>query len=265
MPNFLPDPTDSHFSKEADAWVRDTANKLGEFFGQQVHHSGSAFGASSYIPFGLKQIRVSRHLNGDMQGQSSYHVRIQKDAAELVKEVAARNQAQAKELEAQRATELPLQFSRAAPTAGAGVWQSPEPTKFDQWTYLLQDKQIDTKRVLNAIKSTGQQVDDAQDVYLQETLYHGRTAKRVKDFAEQEERPLMELMRDKGLSLRQVEEYLHARHAPEANKALAERNPSAEVIAANLKAAQAAGDEGCVRLLRRQSLFTIRLHDYSCI
>jgi len=41
-----------------------------------------------------------------------------------------------------------------------------------------------------------------------------------------------------------VEEYLHARHAPEANKALAERNPSAEVIAANLKAAQAAGDEG---------------------
>ncbi|MBV2215743.1 MAG: hypothetical protein KUL84_01055, partial [Diaphorobacter sp.] len=70
--------------------------------------------------------------------------------------------------------------SSGTAAADAGVWQVPEPTRFDNWTYLLQDKQIDTKRVLNAIKNTGQQVDDAQDVYLQETLYHGRTAKRVK-------------------------------------------------------------------------------------
>jgi len=119
----------------------------------------------------------------------------------------------------------------------AGVWQAPEATKFDQYTYLLQDKQIDSKRVVNAIKENGKQIADDLDVYLQETLFHGRAAKRVKDFAEQEELPLIELLRDKGLELSELEEYLHARHAPEANWEMSERNPNKAMIEERLKKA----------------------------
>jgi len=120
---------------------------------------------------------------------------------------------------------------------GAGTWQAPEATKFDQYTYLLQDKQIDSKRVVNAIKENGKQIADDLDVYLQETLFHGRAAKRVKDFAEQEELPLIELLRDKGLELAELEEYLHARHAPEANAEMSERNPNKAMIEERLKKA----------------------------
>jgi len=130
-----------------------------------------------------------------------------------------------------------IRFSRASPTTGAGVWQAPEATKFDQYTYLLQDKQIDSKRVVNAIKENGKQIADDLDVYLQETLFHGRAAKRVKDFAEQEELPLIELLRDKGLELSELEEYLHARHAPEANWEMSERNPNKAMIEERLKKA----------------------------
>lgn len=120
---------------------------------------------------------------------------------------------------------------------GAGTWQAPDTSKFDDLAYLLQDKQIDTKRIINAIVEKSGKIDDAKDVYLQETLFHGRAAKRVKDFAEQEELPLIELLRDKGMELAELEEYLHARHAPEANWEMSERNPNKAMIEERLKKA----------------------------
>jgi GNAT superfamily N-acetyltransferase len=105
----------------------------------------------------------------------------------------------------------------------AGGWDLPASTKFDDLVYKLQDKHVDTKRVIESIEAVRGQVDQDSDVYLQEELFHGRSAKRVEDFATDELKPLMQEMAKQGLSMDQVEEYLHARHAKEANALIASR------------------------------------------
>ncbi|WP_405118729.1 LPD38 domain-containing protein [Pseudomonas leptonychotis] len=109
--------------------------------------------------------------------------------------------------------------------AQSAAWSSPSASQWDDLTYKLQDKHIDTKRVLEAIRATGKAIGDDLDVYLQEELYHGRTAKRTEDFVTQELEPLMQYLAKAGLKMQDVEEYLHARHAREANRVIAERNP----------------------------------------
>lgn len=116
----------------------------------------------------------------------------------------------------------------AAPT---NVWDSPEPSKIDNIIYALQDKHVDTKRVIQAINDFAGQVRDALDVYLQEELFHGRTAKRVQDFVKQELKPLLTEMTMRGVKsaadIADFEKYLHARHAEERNLEMQRRNPTA--------------------------------------
>ncbi|MBK8772477.1 MAG: hypothetical protein IPM06_18925 [Rhizobiales bacterium] len=81
-----------------------------------------------------------------------------------------------------------ISFSRAP--MPAGTWGSPEPTKLDDAIYTMQDKHIDTKRVVEAIRKVSGQIADRFDPYLQEELYHGRSAKGVKDFLDTELIPL---------------------------------------------------------------------------
>lgn len=115
-----------------------------------------------------------------------------------------------------------IRFSRAT---GTSAWDAPEPSRFDALAYKMQDKHIDTKRVVESITKTVGQVKDSLNVYLQEELYHGRAARRVADFGGSELKPLLNQMRMAGLSLDDVEEYLHARHAKEANALIASREP----------------------------------------
>lgn len=116
--------------------------------------------------------------------------------------------------------------SETTPTGRDASWDTPAATKFDDLVYKLQDKHIDTKRVIEAITGTGKAIADDLNVYLQEELFHGRTAKRTQDFVQKEVQPLMEFMQRSGLTMDQVEEYLHARHAREANAVIARRNPN---------------------------------------
>lgn len=78
--------------------------------------------------------------------------------------------------------------------ADDGAWEVSEPSKMDDVIYSLQDKHIDTKRVMAAIRATGKQIADAVDPYLQEELFHGRAAKGVKDFLDLELRPMLAQM-----------------------------------------------------------------------
>lgn len=105
------------------------------------------------------------------------------------------------------------------------VWGVPENTWFDDFVFKTQDKLIDLKRVTEAIRKSAGKITDDINAYLQEELFHGRAAKRVEDFGRQELEPLMKAIGDAGLTIADVEEYLHARHAPEANRVIAERNP----------------------------------------
>lgn len=121
----------------------------------------------------------------------------------------------------------PVRFSRApaATATPATGWDAPVKTGFDDVIYKLQDKNIDLKRVVEAITKSAGQVADSIDAYMKEELFHKRAAKRVADFGTQELRPLMNQMRMAGLSMDDVQEYLHARHAKEANAVIASRNP----------------------------------------
>lgn len=110
--------------------------------------------------------------------------------------------------------------------SGTSNWDEPLPSKWDDYAYKLQDKLIDLKRVIQDItKWTGALADDI-NVYLQEELFHGRTAKRVQEFARMELNPALKALSDSGMQLSDLEEYLHARHAKEANRVIAARNPN---------------------------------------
>ncbi len=104
-------------------------------------------------------------------------------------------------------------------------WDAPEASKFDDLVYKLQDKQIDTKRVVEEIRKTGKALADEKDVYLQEELFHGRAAARTEDFVNNELSPLITEMKMRGIDIAALDEYLHARHAEEANELIADRNP----------------------------------------
>lgn len=99
-----------------------------------------------------------------------------------------------------------------------------DPGHLDNLIYTLQDKHVDTKRVLQAIKAQ-RQVLEAHDPYLQEELYHGRSARRVESFIADELKPLFVAMAQQGVTLDDFEKFLHARHAPEANAQIARVNP----------------------------------------
>ena len=110
-------------------------------------------------------------------------------------------------------------------TATGAIWDSPSASKWDDTVYKLQDKQVDLKRVIESIRDASGAIADDLNVYLQEELYHGRAAKRTEDFVNMELTPLLEQLSKDGLSMADLEEFLHARHAKEANEAIAKRNP----------------------------------------
>lgn len=117
-----------------------------------------------------------------------------------------------------------VRFSVAS-SSQPSSWASPAESAFDNLIYKMQDKHIDTKRVVDAITKTVGAIKDSLNVYLQEELFHGRAAKRVADFGARELTPMLNQMRMAGLSMEDVEEFLHARHAKEANAVIAQRNP----------------------------------------
>src|SRR6185437_12331940 len=105
-------------------------------------------------------------------------------------------------------------------------WNSPEPSKLDNLIYTLQNKHVDLKRVVEAIQTTSGKLADQWNAYLQEELFHGRAAKRTQDFVNRELKPIMMGMKLRGQTVKDVDDYLHARHAEEANKLIADRNPN---------------------------------------
>ena len=98
-------------------------------------------------------------------------------------------------------------------------------TSRDNLIYLLQNKQIDLKRVIDGIRSAGKDIADKWNAYLKEELFHGRSATRIKFFMDRELQPLLKKMESAGISLDQMDEYLLARHAPEANSYIRSINP----------------------------------------
>lgn len=110
-----------------------------------------------------------------------------------------------------------------------GTWSitvDPKMELQDGIIYKMLDKNIDVKRIVEAVKSTGKQIASQWNPYLQEELYHGRTANASQEFRDKEWLPLLEDMRDKGVTVGELEKYLLNRHAEDYNKLVAKRNPN---------------------------------------
>jgi GNAT superfamily N-acetyltransferase len=102
----------------------------------------------------------------------------------------------------------------------------PEMSFMDDVIYKYGDKLIDTKRLIQSIQSTGRKIDERFDAYMKEENYHGRLAKRTKNFLNDEMRPVLEDMQERGVTLDELETFLLNRHAKEANAYIARINPT---------------------------------------
>lgn len=114
-----------------------------------------------------------------------------------------------------------------------------EPGKMDDVVYQLQDKLIDVKRLQKNIEKSGKQIGADANVYRAEELYHGRAAKRAKDFVSRELNPLIEDMKSKGVPLEALDEFLHASHAKERNEQIRKVNPDMQDGGSGMTDAQA--------------------------
>ncbi|THJ32423.1 hypothetical protein E8K88_12040 [Lampropedia aestuarii] len=139
-----------------------------------------------------------------------------------------------------------IRFSRVPQAAQSVLTKTQDAVKkltgydsMDAAIYAWQDKFIDLKRIQQTIKDLGGTVSEINDAYRGEELFHKRVAKRTQDFMRDELRPLLKGMNDSAVSIEQMEQFLHARHAPEANKVLAERNLSEKELDAKRAAADA--------------------------
>ena len=110
-----------------------------------------------------------------------------------------------------------------------GTWSiTPDPKMElqDGLIYKLLDKNIDVKRIVEAVKKTGKEIASQWNPYLQEELYHGRTANAALEFQDKEWLPLLKDMEAKNVTIGELEKYLHNRHAEDYNKLVAKRNPN---------------------------------------
>lgn len=125
------------------------------------------------------------------------------------------------------------------------------PEALDKMLYEFQDKLVDLKRLRQHIAALGGTVNDLNDAYLGEELFHARLAKRTHDFIDTELRPMLAAARAADIGVPMLERYLHARHAPEANRVLAERNPSQAMV--DMARAKAAAQVRELQLQRQRS------------
>ncbi|HDK16970.1 MAG TPA: hypothetical protein ENG75_03390 [Nitrospirae bacterium] len=93
--------------------------------------------------------------------------------------------------------------------------------------YKAQDKFIDIKKIQKLIEKDSV-ITEGNDAYLQEELFHGRVAGKMDDFLDDHVEPLVKVISESNLTIEEIEEYLHARHAPEANAQLKRINPEIE-------------------------------------
>lgn len=113
--------------------------------------------------------------------------------------------------------------------SAAAPWTVPEPGAGDAFIRAIQNNKIDLKRLRDALAEQFGRLPVATDAYLGEELYHGRVSARVMNLHDTKINPLLQKIavagKNAGVTVADVNEYLHARHAPERNAAMQAINP----------------------------------------
>ncbi|EMG9443117.1 hypothetical protein V5268_004363 [Escherichia coli] len=102
---------------------------------------------------------------------------------------------------------------------------TPEETIASRFVRQMQDKFQVLKAVQENIRKTGGKVDDSNNAYMAEELFHGKAENDLNVMKERYVQPLAKLLADYKIAQADLDEYLYARHAPERNVHIAKINP----------------------------------------
>ncbi|ENY7288936.1 LPD5 domain-containing protein, partial [Escherichia coli] len=102
---------------------------------------------------------------------------------------------------------------------------TPEETIISRFVRQMQDKFRVLKAVQENIRKTGGKIDDSNNAYMAEELFHGKAENDLNVMKERYVQPLAKLLADYKIAQADLDEYLYARHAPERNAHIAKINP----------------------------------------
>ncbi|HAG6587201.1 hypothetical protein KQ660_19615 [Escherichia coli] len=102
---------------------------------------------------------------------------------------------------------------------------TPEETIALRFVRQMQDKFQVLKAVQENIRKTGGKIDDSNNAYMAEELFHGKAENDLNVMKERYVQPLAKLLADYKIAQADLDEYLYARHAPERNAHIAKINP----------------------------------------
>jgi hypothetical protein len=122
-----------------------------------------------------------------------------------------------------RAKQFEVEYTNTADMINRGLRKVPfvgkrvKDTTAEDLIIKMQDRMLPLGRMVDEVRKSGGTVVDASDIYMTEELYHGRAGAAVDDRAKRLYKPVFDAMRTLGVSEKDLDDYLTARHAPERN------------------------------------------------
>ncbi len=138
--------------------------------------------------------------------------------------------------EAMYGAEDGLRFSRT----DSDTFAKPEETHLKVALRKIADKFQVLKDLQKNIQDSGGTVDESNDAYLAEELFHGKTEEDLRQMRETFIKPLADKMAKFGIEQAELDQYLYAKHAPERNAHIAEINPELQEAGSGMSDAKAA-------------------------
>jgi len=119
-----------------------------------------------------------------------------------------------------------IRFSRStAPALDPQPFGPPSDTLIRRLVSKIADKHTVLKGVQKNIQEQFGEIPEPANAYRAEELFHGKVENDIRLIQENMVEPLAKAMSENDVSLKQLDEFLYALHAPERNRAIAERNP----------------------------------------
>ncbi|EJP3659533.1 hypothetical protein NUR12_001117 [Salmonella enterica] len=132
---------------------------------------------------------------------------------------------------------------------------SPEETLAARFVRQMQDKFQVLKAVQDNIRKSGGKLDDSNNAYLAEELFHGKAENDLNAMKERYVKPLAKLLAEYDIPQSALDDYLYARHAPERNLHIAKINPKMPDGGSGMTNAQAAAIMDRVRRSGKQAQY----------
>ncbi|EKZ8774039.1 hypothetical protein V4F76_003228 [Salmonella enterica] len=132
---------------------------------------------------------------------------------------------------------------------------SPEETLAARFVRRMQDKFQVLKAVQDNIRKAGGKLDDSNNAYLAEELFHGKAENDLNAMKERYVKPLAKLLAEYDIPQSALDDYLYARHAPERNLHIAKINPKMPDGGSGMTNAEAAAIMDRVRRSGKQAQY----------